>query len=72
MIQILCNRKMMHMYAWVTEPTVDEKDYLARNGFQYFSACPVIKTTDPDYGKLREMWVRDYDLQTSVDMKETQ
>ena len=72
MIQILCNRTMMHMYAWVTEPTIDEKDYLARNGFQYFSACPITNETDPDHGKLREMWVRDHYFMRTINTEETQ
>ena len=71
MIQILCNRKMMHMYAWVTEPTADEQDYLARNGFQYFAGYEIDDEEDPDYGKVRQMWVRDHYFMRTINTEET-
>lgn len=58
MIRYLESENLINKYAFVVEPTEQEKRELVGKGYTFFSRA-IIQTKDSiDYGKIEEIWIK--------------
>ena len=58
MIRYIISQNLLNMYAFVIEPTAEEKKELIEKGFSYFSNYTIKNEEDNNNGKKEEMWIK--------------